>query len=379
MNADAALLEIVRSYFDEVMYALLDFRLSIEAPNGPNGFPHPAHLRGVAARLDPSSQTIVRLFRLGEPVDGADVERAIPSAALDAFQGTGLLVRDAAGWRTPNLVLVPLEGLLILASTPASYPTSTGPCSVWFDLSSYAIARALPGSLRGARVLDICSGTGIQSLLCAARGAAGTVGLEISGPAVEVARINALLNGAGAAAEFRRSDGLAALGDDERFDFVVCNTPYAPVLDRDQAPASADAVGNSLLFKVLERLPDHLSPRASGILASWRSPGRGASSWHSERLAARLAAMDASMVTFQDRAPDTLEGVIKILRGDLEPRLAPDDMAAVVAAAERVLRDGGAATEGFFNEVITFRRGSGSERRVRRLREPAAAAPGARV
>jgi SAM-dependent methyltransferase len=379
MRIDENRLRFLRRYFDEVMFSLIDFRLSLEAPVGPTGFPKYEQLRSVIARLDPSSQTIARLFRLGEPADATSVE-AIPPAVMDAFATTGLLVPDAAGWRTPNLVLVPLEGMLVFASVPPSYPTASGPCSVWFDLSSYVIARALPGSLAGARVLDVCSGTGIQSLLCAARGAASTLGLEINEQAVEVARINAAMNGLGASIEFRRSDRLAGLRDAERFDFVVCNTPYAPVLENDEAPAGPAAVGNSVLFGVLEELPGRLSEEAGGIIATWRSIGRGASTWQSERLSSHLAGKGMSTVAFQDRAPDNLDGVLRILSTDLEPRLGAARAAGVATAAARVLRDSGAEEEGFFNEVILFRRSpSPAETHVRRLRQSGAPAAGQNV
>lgn len=356
-DAGAALARI-RQYLDEVMYSLVDLRLSFEAPVGPNGFPKFESLRGVVARLDASHATLFRLLRLGEPVEQATAERAIPRAVLDAFADTGLLTRDeGGGWRTPSLLLVPLDGVMVFVSTPAAYPTATRPASVWFDLSSYVVARSLPGSLTGEKVLDICSGSGVQSILCAKRAAQSAVGLDISEEAVALSRLNASLNGVGERIDFRVSNKLDALGDDERADFVVCNTPYAPVTG-DETPERLEALGNRVLLDILDLLPAHLSARGCGILAAWRCAGINGRILQRELIRSRLSKAGLSTLTFADRAPDTPEGVLRICQNDAEQRLGPERAAEVVEGVGAMLRAPGAVPDGFYNLLIHFKSGS---------------------
>src|SRR5436189_72295 len=76
----------------------------------------------------------------------------------------------------------------------------------------------------GARVLDVCTGSGVLAITAARRGAHATA-VDISRRAVLCAALNARLNGVSVRAV--RGDLLAAVGD-ERFDAIVSNPPYLP-------------------------------------------------------------------------------------------------------------------------------------------------------
>jgi release factor glutamine methyltransferase len=95
---------------------------------------------------------------------------------------------------------------------------------------SWMLARALEdeGLPAGARVLDVCTGSGVLAITAAQRGAHATA-VDISRRAVLCARLNARLNGVRVRAV--RGDLLAAVGD-ERFDAIVSNPPYVRVGER---------------------------------------------------------------------------------------------------------------------------------------------------
>jgi SAM-dependent methyltransferase len=363
LRLDVPALRSFRDFMNEMMYPLLDFLMSAEVDSRLllSGFPPFAPLQQAVRRLDAPHQALFRLFRLGETVDDAAVRGAVPAPVLDALCEAGILVREANGWRTPGLLLVPVEGLLVLVATPASYPTSTGNPHPVFDLTSYVLAKALPTSLAGLRVLDVCSGGGLQALLCAARGAARVVGLELSEHAVEVARANAVLNGMESVVEFRVSDLLGALHGSETFDFVVCNTPYVPMLLDAEPPASPDRVGSSLLLPMVESLTPHLAEGARGVLASWRSAGHRSSTYLMRSVAERLETAGYSVSAVVDRTPETVEGVLRILQGDLEqrPGARPARTAEVVRATAKLLRATDPPVDGFYNQLVSFRRGGG--------------------
>lgn len=121
----------------------------------------------------------------------------------------------------------------------------------------------------GARVLDLCTGTGciIISLakLCSLSYAAGT---DISEEALNIAKKNAL--NLGAVAEFYCGDLFAALPQNEPFDLIVSNPPYIRTQDlvglmpevREHEPVTAlDGAEDGLKFyrEIIQAAPGYLS------------------------------------------------------------------------------------------------------------------------
>jgi release factor glutamine methyltransferase len=132
---------------------------------------------------------------------------------------------------------------------------------------SWMLARALAaeGLAPGARVLDVCTGSGVLAITAARCGAHATA-VDISRRAVLCARINARLNGVRVRA--LRGDLLAAV-QDERFDAIVSNPPYLPG-DGDLPERGAQRAweggldGRALLDRLCAQAPRHLAP--GGVL-----------------------------------------------------------------------------------------------------------------
>ena len=117
----------------------------------------------------------------------------------------------------------------------------------------------------GARVLDLCSGSGALAIRAARR--AEVTAVDVSHRAVATIRLNALLNGVTVRAV--RGDLLDAVPG-ERFDAIVSNPPYVPA-PTDVLPTrgperawDAGRDGRALLDRICERSPEHLSP--GGVL-----------------------------------------------------------------------------------------------------------------
>ncbi len=132
---------------------------------------------------------------------------------------------------------------------------------------TWLLADALDGEdlPRGARVLDLCSGSGALAVRAARHGEVTAV--DVSRRAVATIRLNALLNGVEVRA--LRGDLLAAVPG-ERFDAIVSNPPYVPA-PSDDLPArgrarswDAGRDGRALLDRICEEAPDHLRP--GGVL-----------------------------------------------------------------------------------------------------------------
>jgi release factor glutamine methyltransferase len=119
--------------------------------------------------------------------------------------------------------------------------------------------RTLP---HGARVLDLCTGSGAIGVAAALRGAAVTT-VDVSRRALLSAWLNARANGV--RVRTRRGDLFAAVGG-ERFDLIVANPPYLPAAD-DGLPTAgptrawdAGRDGRALLDPICAAAVDHLRP-----------------------------------------------------------------------------------------------------------------------
>ena len=110
----------------------------------------------------------------------------------------------------------------------------------------------------GARVLDVCTGSGMLAVTAALRGASATA-VDVSRRAVLTARLNARLNGVRVRGV--RGDLLDAVRD-ERFDCIVSNPPYVPS-PRDAGRGTSRAWeagrdGRVVLDRICDAAPAHL-------------------------------------------------------------------------------------------------------------------------
>jgi release factor glutamine methyltransferase len=132
---------------------------------------------------------------------------------------------------------------------------------------SWLLARTVAAEVRpGARVLDVCTGSGVVGVSAALAGADVT-SVDVSRRAVACARLNARLNGTRLRA--RRGDLLAPVAG-ERFDVIASNPPYVPAAEDalpTRGPARAwDAGrdGRAVLDRLLAEAPPLLAP--GGVL-----------------------------------------------------------------------------------------------------------------
>lgn len=114
----------------------------------------------------------------------------------------------------------------------------------------------------GARVLDLCTGSGAIAVAAAMCGASVTA-VDISRRAQLSARLNAIANGVRVRA--RRGDLFDAVRG-ERFDLIVSNPPYLPAAD-DTLPQhgetrawDAGRDGRALLDPLCAQAAEHLNP-----------------------------------------------------------------------------------------------------------------------
>lgn len=154
-------------------------------------------------------------------------------------------------------------------------------------LAEVVRARVTPG----ARVLDVCTGSGVVAI-AAARAGGRTTAVDISRRAVLAARVNARLNGV--VVDAVRSDLLEAL-DGSRFDLIVSNPPYLPgtpgsVSGRARAWEGGPD-GRTFLDRLIAAAPQHLLPGGALLVVHSSVCGVEATVEHM-----RAAGLDAEVV-----------------------------------------------------------------------------------
>ncbi len=126
------------------------------------------------------------------------------------------------------------------------------------------LARALDGGEvpRGARALDMGTGSGVAAL-AAARTAAYVVAVDINPAAVRCARINALLNEVEGRVDVREGDLFAPVRG-ERFDVVIFNPPYLRGEPRTMFERALYAT--DVIERFARDLAEHLDPAGYGLM-----------------------------------------------------------------------------------------------------------------
>lgn len=211
--------------------------------------------------------TLIRLFRLGEPVARGEAATALAPADLDALLDAGLLEeRDDA--LAASVELTPSLGLLLahdrvgLSEPPASWHVIYGAASR--TLAALTIRR--PARL----ALDLGTGCGVQALL-AAQHAEHVVATDLSERALVFTRINAALNEL-ANVECRQGSLFEPV-DGERFGLIVSNPPFVISPDTELVFRDSELPGDEISRRVVAEAGEHLEDGGHAtILCSWICP-----------------------------------------------------------------------------------------------------------
>ncbi len=255
--------------------AALRERLGVSLPDDVGLLNHaPACAR---LRTDRSAAAAaIRLFYLEGEEPAAGLRRLLPAAVQAALARAGMLAIRAGRVRA-RLRLDTHRSLYLLADRRFRAPDRDALRLPRGDMvyppgsDSALLADAVPARA-GERVLDLCTGSGIQALAVAAR-AAQVVAVDIGARAAALARCNAALNGAGGV-EVRAGDLYAPVRG-ERFDLVLANPPFVPAPRRGPAYHSGGPRGDRVLRRVVAGLGAHLRGGGRALVISHLALRRG--------------------------------------------------------------------------------------------------------
>ena len=180
--------------------------------------------------------------------------RVLDAAGLESHG----LVRRAGGGLVPLVRIDEINGAYVCADLALDREDAVAPVSRSTRLSAAFTPRVKVGA-----ALDLCAGSGAHGLL-AARDADRVVATDVSVRALELARVNAVLNGV-VNLETRAGSFLEPVAG-ERFDLVVANPPYVISPDRDFLYRDSGLPGDELSRVMLSELPGLLREGGYGCL-----------------------------------------------------------------------------------------------------------------
>lgn len=209
-------------------------------------------------KVDCRYVNLLKLLFLGESVR-ADELRPF-SCLMDALKEVKILTEKGEMASLNGLVLNRYRGVWILTDRPLPNPKR------YFGPDSLGLARRIVPQ-PGKRGLDLCAGSGIQSLIMAAGGMHVT-SVEIDGDAIKTNLVNKKLNGLDSLIETKQGDLFRSLSEADQFDYIVANPPLVPIPLGLAYPFVGDGGpdGCDVTNRIIEELPDHLGKNGTALM-----------------------------------------------------------------------------------------------------------------
>lgn len=144
----------------------------------------------------------------------------------------------------------------------------------WEPADTISLRRLIreTGLVRGKRVLEIGTGTGLISLCCLHAGAARVVATDVNPAALANATFNAGELGVSDRLEVRlvsteAREAFRVLAEGEQFDLIISNPPWEDQLPESMAQYALYDPNFVLLRSLLSGLPERLKPSGEALLA----------------------------------------------------------------------------------------------------------------
>jgi len=210
-----------------------------------------------------ATNTLIRLFLLGEFVAIAELESQFPESAWSAMNELGLVASDISDNKRcfASVALYPVGPLLIVSDrwfNPDHTPRQSFPDIVYpaMTKSTREFLRFLPTDAHG-EFLELCAGSGVAALVSSAT-AQHAWASDITARSTRFAQFNAALN---ALSNVTAVQGdLYSAVEGLTFDRIAAHPPYMPVLRPAEIYYDGGEDGEQLTRRILEGLQEHLKP-----------------------------------------------------------------------------------------------------------------------
>ncbi len=212
--------------------------------------------------IPPSNRLAYELFVLNKTLNIKDIEKILTIDEIDELIKIELLKQHGNLVNMGNLSILSFMGRYFIVSflnkifEPIPYEQKKTYINMGFDSYLLAYNLSIP---RGSKVLDLCTGSGIQAILASDR-ADKTIGIEIDDIVAKTATYNLALNDVEDKVEIRVGDLYEPVSD-ERFDIICSNPPYMPVPNGVNyfLVGNGGPNGLSIINRIIDDLDNHLT------------------------------------------------------------------------------------------------------------------------
>ncbi len=209
-------------------------------------------------------ETLVRLFTLGDRVEGKAVLEVLGDSALPLLE-MGFL-RAGEGSFESLYQICPVGDSWIACDFLSRQATGEADQTMGLGPSTLLLASLTPPLEKGRRVLELASGIGWLAQQLAAAGH-HVVASDLNPRALALGQFTRVLSGS-PHVDYRHGDGLAPV-QGETFDLILANPPYvqSPGSDLIYREAPAD---DPICARLLREIPQHLNPGGIAVvLLNW--------------------------------------------------------------------------------------------------------------
>lgn len=210
-------------------------------------------------------RNMFKLLLLGEPISEESAINSLGREFIENLLDVNFLINNNGILRSNGYSLVAYRERYFVASIPYDYPRCTGKQDIYIGLDSYKLADILPNR-KIDRHLDLCSGTGIQSIMNAANFSEGYV-VEKNKKVIPALKFNIILNGFNEKIKVINGDLFEKIRN-EKFNLITANPPFIPIPNQFDFPMAGDGGedGLKIINRIIEGLNEHLNNNGEAIL-----------------------------------------------------------------------------------------------------------------
>ncbi|OOM77114.1 methyltransferase [Clostridium sp. BL-8] len=199
---------------------------------------------------------LILFFYLGIPIEERYINKFLSKPIKDLLFSYGIIQKCDTMLRAAK-ALIPYNDIYVFADFPYFYPTCLDKTSpIYIGIDSFLLSSLLPCK-KYQNILDLCTGSGIHSILLSKSNAKVT-GIDITEEALETAKLNAIINDCESSATFIKSDIFSNVS--EKYDLIIANPPTQVIPENVQYPLIGDGGedGLKIIRKIINNLDNYL-------------------------------------------------------------------------------------------------------------------------
>lgn len=268
LNSDnKQLIKRFRTFLDRSCYDLL--AQSINSSYFINPLPDYESIKKAIKLLPPKQKHLIQLLYLGDKVSYQQIISYFGTDLINTLVELGICKNeDNEFLQTNGLILIPYLENYFFVGVPYYFPhcLNKDP-DVYIGMDTYKLTSGLL-SYKCNKVLDLCSGSGIQIIMgCQKSGAKTGIGVEYNSSTCSVAQFNVILNNMEDVIEIHNASLYESVYSDS-FDIIYSNPPFIPVPDGIKYPICGDGGENglSIVKQIIEGYASHLNQNGYGVM-----------------------------------------------------------------------------------------------------------------